>query len=130
MPKLLFAVPLKGDPLTLLAGGVCYLLATTSFGLLISAFTRSQIAAILGAMIITSMPTIQFSGLILPRSALEGGAAAMGDLFPAGYFLDIAVGTYTKALGMTELWPQCLSLLAFYGVFIVSSLLLLKKQEV
>jgi ABC-type multidrug transport system permease subunit len=61
-----------------------YVLATTSMGLLISAFTRTQIAAILGTMIITSLPTIQFSGLIVPRSSLEGAAAVMGMLFPPG----------------------------------------------
>ena len=69
----------------------------------ISAFTRTQIAAILGTMIITSLPTIQFSGLIVPRSSLDGAAAVMGQLFPAGYFLDIAVGTFTKALGLRDL---------------------------
>ena len=35
-------------------GGLLYVLSTTSMGLLISAFTRTQIAAILGTMIITS----------------------------------------------------------------------------
>lgn len=128
--QLLFEVPLKGDPVALLLGGLCYLLATTSFGLLISAFTRSQIAAILGTMIITAMPTIQFSGLILPRSALEDGALLMSQYFPAGYFLDIAVGTYTKALNLAELWPQCVSLLGFFLAHTLLSLWLLKKQEV
>lgn len=108
---------------------MAYLLATTSLGLLISAFTRTQIAAILGTMIITSLPTIQFSGLIVPRSSLDGAAAVMGQLFPAGYFLDIAVGTFTKALGLRELWPQCLILLGFFAAFTGLSLAMLKKQE-
>ncbi|MFG0324267.1 ribosome-associated ATPase/putative transporter RbbA [Pseudomonas sp. zjy_15] len=125
----LFAVPLKGSVLALACGGVAYLLATTSLGLLISAFTRTQIAAILGTMIITSLPTIQFSGLIVPRSSLDGAAAVMGQLFPAGYFLDVAVGTFTKALGLRELWPQCLILLSFFAAFTGLSLAMLKKQE-
>lgn len=129
MNRWLFGVPLKGSPLALACGGVAYLLATTSLGLLISAFTRTQIAAILGTMIITSLPTIQFSGLIVPRSSLEGAAALMGQLFPAGYFLDIAVGTFTKALGLRELWPQCLALLGFFVTFTGLSLAMLKKQE-
>ena len=129
MNRWLFAVPLKGSVLALACGGVAYLLATTSLGLLISAFTRTQIAAILGTMIITSLPTIQFSGLIVPRSSLDGAAAVMGQLFPAGYFLDIAVGTFTKALGLRELWPQCLILLGFFAAFTGLSLAMLKKQE-
>ena len=125
----LFGVPLKGSVLTLAFGGLLYVLATTSLGLLISAFTKTQIAAILGTMILTSLPTIQFSGLIVPRSSLAGGAALMGDLFPAGYFLDVAVGTFTKALDLRELWPQCLALLGFFIGFTGLSLAMLKKQE-
>ena len=125
----LFGVPLKGSVLTLAFGGFLYVLATTSLGLLISAFTKTQIAAILGTMILTSLPTIQFSGLIVPRSSLAGGAALMGDLFPAGYFLDVAVGTFTKALDIRQLWPQCLALFGFFVVFTGLSVALLKKQE-
>ncbi len=129
MNRWLFGVPFKGSALALACGGVLYLLATTSLGLLISAFTRTQIAAILGTMILTSLPTIQFSGLIVPRSSLDGSAALMGQLFPAGYFLDIAVGTFTKALDLRELWPQCLALLGFFATFTGLSLVMLKKQE-
>ena len=130
MNRWLFGVPFKGSGLTLAFGGMLYVLATTSMGLLISAFTRTQIAAILGTMIITSLPTIQFSGLIVPRSSLEGAAAFMGQMFPAGYFLDIAVGTFTKALDLRQLWPQCLALFGFFLGFTGLSLAMLKKQEV
>ena len=124
-----FGVPLKGSLATLLLGGLAYLLATTSLGLLISAFTGTQIAAILGAMIITTLPTIQFSGLIVPMSSLDGGAQLMGWLFPAGYFLSISVGTFTKALGLAELWQPIVALLGFFALFSSLSLLLLQKQE-
>jgi ribosome-dependent ATPase len=129
MNRWLFGVPFKGSFLTLIFGGLLYVLATTSMGLLISAFTRTQIAAILGTMIITSLPTIQFSGLIVPRSSLEGAASVMGMLFPAGHFLDIAVGTFTKALDIRQLWPQCLALFGFFLGFTGLSLVMLKKQE-
>ncbi|MEK8081573.1 ribosome-associated ATPase/putative transporter RbbA [Pseudomonas sp. XK-1] len=127
--RLLFGVPFKGSGLTLAFGGLLYVLATTSLGLLISAFTRTQIAAILGTVIITTLPTIQYSGLIVPRSSLEGGSALMGHVFPAGHFLDIAVGTFTKALDLRSLWPQCLALFAFFLVASALSVWLLKKQE-
>ena len=130
MNRWLFGVPFKGSGVALALGGLLYVLATTSMGLLISAFTRTQIAAILGTMIITSLPTIQFSGLIVPRSSLDGSAALMGMLFPAGHFLDIAVGTFTKALDLRQLWPQCLALLGFFVAFTGLSLIMLKKQEV
>ena len=45
MAVTLFAVPVKGSFPTLAAAALLYVVAATSFGLLISAFTRSQVAA-------------------------------------------------------------------------------------
>src|SRR5690606_31996751 len=113
----------------LAVGGVLYVLATTSLGLLVSTVTKNQIAAIVGTVIFATLPTVQLSGLISPASSLGGGAARVGVLFPAGYFLDIAVGTFTKALNLRDLWPQCLALFGFFLGFTGLSLVLLKKQE-
>lgn len=79
-------------------------------------------------MILTSLPTISFRA---DRAALLPGRwrGADGDLFPAGYFLDVAVGTFTKALDIRQLWPQCLALFGFFVVFTGLSVALLKKQE-
>jgi len=77
----------------------------------------------------TSRPTSQLSGLVVPRDSLEGAAALRGMLFPAGYFLDIAVGTFTQALDLRQLWPQCLALFGFFVGFTGLSLIMLKKQE-
>jgi ribosome-dependent ATPase len=92
-------------------------------------FTRTQIAAIFAAFILTMLPATNFSGLIKPVAALTGGALAFGRGFPASYFLTISVGTFTKALDWRDLVPQYLALLAFVGVFLGLSLLLLKTQE-
>ena len=46
-----FDVPLKGNPLTLLAGALLYLACATGLGLLMSTFTKSQIAAVFGTAI-------------------------------------------------------------------------------
>ena len=53
----------------------------------------------------------------------------MGTLFPAEHFLDIAVGTFTKALGFTDLLPQFAALAIFIPVLTLISVALLKKQE-
>jgi ribosome-dependent ATPase len=53
----------------------------------------------------------------------------MGRLFPMTYFLPISVGTFTKALGFTELGPTMLRLALFVPVLTLLSLSLLRKQE-
>jgi ribosome-dependent ATPase len=70
-----------------------------------------------------------FSGMLTPVSALTGGARLIGDGFPMTYFLKISVGAFTKSLGFHELGSTFLELGAFIPVFLVASLLLLRKQE-
>ena len=126
----LFGVPLKGSFPALAAGALLFVTATTGFGLLISAFTKSQIAALFAALILTMLPSMMFSGMIRPLSSLTGGGALMGQLFPAAYFHRISVGTFTKALGLGDLLANYAALGAFIAAFLLLSLVLLRKQEV
>ena len=64
----------RAASLTLVLGGVIYVLASTGFGLLISVFASTQTAAIFAAAIITILPAVQFSGMFVPVSSLTGGA--------------------------------------------------------
>jgi ribosome-dependent ATPase len=70
----LFGVPVKGSVVTLLAGVFIYIGAATAFGLLISCFTSTQIAAIFTTTILTLVIGINFSGLLVPFSSLSGVA--------------------------------------------------------
>ena len=45
MALFVFRVPLKGSFLALLLGALIYVTTTTAYGMLISAFARTQIAA-------------------------------------------------------------------------------------
>jgi ribosome-dependent ATPase len=126
---LVFGVPLEGSLAALAAGALLYVWATTALGLLVSAFTRTQIAAIVAASILTILPTIQFSGMIAPVSSLTGAAAVMGHGFPASWFHRISVGVFTKALGAAELWPAYAALAGFAVAFAAASLALLRKQQ-
>ena len=124
-----FGVPVKGSVLALTFGALLYVTATTGIGLLISAFTQTQIAALFGTAILTMLPTVQFAGLTTPVSSLEGLGYWIGQFFPATYFLVISRGVFTKALGFGDLTGQFLALAAFIPVLTLLSLALLRKQE-
>ena len=125
----LFQVPLKGSWVTLVIGGLVYVMASTGFGLLISVFASTQTAAIFAAAIITILPAVQFSGMFVPVSSLSGGAWIGAKIFPSTYFQAISVGTFTKALGFASLWTNVAALGAIALVYFSLSVLLLKKQE-
>jgi ribosome-dependent ATPase len=110
-------------------GAVLYVIATTSVGLLISTFVKTQIAAILVTAIVTILPAVNFSGLIVPVSSLSSGAKAMGYGFPSVYFRQISVGTFTKALHGADLLGNYAALAAFIVVFLFFARALLKTQE-
>lgn len=129
LSQLVFQVPLKGNVFALIVGALVYVWAATSFGLFISAFTKTQIAAVVGTMVVTMLPATQFSGLTDPVSALQGPAAVIGTVFPTTYFLTISRGVFTKALGFSDLAPDFAALLLIVVVLTLLNLLLLKKQD-
>lgn len=125
----MFGVPIKGSFVALTFGALLYVTATTGIGLLISTFTKTQIAALFGAALLTMLPTVQFSGLTTPVSSLVGAAYWIGQFFPATYFLVISRGIFTKALGFSDLVWHFAALAAFIPVLTIISLMLLPKQE-
>jgi ribosome-dependent ATPase len=124
-----FDVPLKGSLLALMTGGLLYISCATAMGLLMSTFTRSQIAAVFGTAIVTLIPAIQFSGLIYPVASLEGFGALVGQIYPTSHFLIISRGVFSKALGFTELYSYFIALLITIPVLLALCTSLLKKQE-
>jgi len=124
-----FDVPMKGSFMALTAGAILYVIATTSLGLLISTFMKKQITAIFGTSVLTMLPAVSFSGLIEPVSSLQGIGAVIGRIYPTTHFLTICRGTFSKALGFSDLTYSFIPLLIVIPVLIALSTLLLKKQE-
>jgi ribosome-dependent ATPase len=129
MSIFIFDVPVKGSIFTLALGSLIYVTTTTAYGMVISAFTSTQIAALFGTAILTVLPAQMFAGMLTPVSSLTGIGAIMGRLFPMTYFLPISVGTFTKGLGFVDLAGHLASLAIFIPVLTLLGLVLLRKQE-
>ena len=67
-----FGVPLKGSLLALFIGTLLHVAAATAFGLLISAFTKSQTAAFFISAIGSVTIASNFSGMMYPVSTMSG----------------------------------------------------------
>jgi len=119
----------KGSFAALFVGVVLYVYTSTAFGLLVSCFTSTQVAAIFTASVLSTVVCVNFAGLLVPVASLSGVARAIGLGFPAGWFNQISLGTFTKGLGFHDLWPD-MALLIFFGVvFVALATALLRKQE-
>ncbi len=125
----LLGVPLKGSFLALSFGALLYLFAATGLGLLVSAFTTSQVAAIFGAALICLIPGVNFSGLLYPVSTLSGLGYGVGMGFPAGWFQIISLGSFTKGVGAATFVTAYLVLAVSAVVCMLGARLMIRKQE-
>jgi len=123
-----FRVPFTGSLAVFAVGAFLYVAVTTAMGLVISAFISSQIAAIFGTALVTLIPAIQYSGLIDPVSSLQGVGAIIGEIYPTTYFVNISRGTFSKALGLSDLWTSLLPLFITIPVLLGLGTILLRKQ--
>jgi ribosome-dependent ATPase len=121
-------VPFTGSGVAFALGALLYVAAATGIGLVMSSFTRTQVAAIFGTAILTIVPAVQFCGLTDPVSSLQGVGAFVGRIFPTTYFVTIARGTFSKGLGLGDLSEAFLPLLIAVPVLLALSTGLLKKQ--
>lgn len=125
----LFGVPVRGSFPALALAALLYVLATTAFGLLVSAFVSSQVAGIFAAGVLGILPVVQFSGLIEPVSSLAGAGRLIGEIHPASHFLTITRGMFSKGLTLGNLTADFVALAVAFPVLIGLGALLLKKQE-
>ncbi|CAA0099955.1 Ribosome-associated ATPase [Starkeya nomas] len=127
--RFVFDVPVKGSLPTLALGSLAYVLSTTGFGLFVSSFVRSQVAAIFATAIISIIPAVNFSGLLVPVSSLSGGARLIGLSFPAAWYQPVSVGVFTKGLGFASLWFNIVVIFLFALGFIGAAMVALRKRS-
>ena len=113
---LLFAVPFKGSLLLFLGTSIIFLLTSTGLGLLVSLLVNTQQAALIISMVVSTVPTILFSGLIVPVSSLSRSSQVQAHLFPGMYYTNIVRGTFLKNVGPTVLWPDILALAVYAAI--------------
>ncbi len=106
----LFQVPFKGHFLLFFSASVLFVLCTTGIGLLISLLVQTQMAALIITMIVAMIPTILFSGLLVPVASLTRGAKVQAHLYPAMYYTNIVRGSFLKGVGVDVLWIDLLAL--------------------
>ena len=129
MAVFVFDVPITGSFFTLTVAALLFCVISTGMGLLASAITRSQIAAMFFAMLGTLIPATQFSGLTDPVSSLEGAGRWMGQIYPASHMFTISRGVFSKALGWQDLSSAFGPMLIAIPVIMGIAIWALPKQE-
>lgn len=110
---LVFQVPFRGSPITFSVTGILYVTCTTMMGMIISFFVRSQIAAVILAVLATLIPTLQYSGMIVPLSSLSPAGQFQARMFPASYFYEAIQASFLKGTAVTGLSGPIAALLIY-----------------
>ncbi|MCB5207450.1 ribosome-associated ATPase/putative transporter RbbA [Methylovorus mays] len=126
---IVFGVPVKGSFATFTLAALMYSAIATGIGLLASTFTSSQIAALFSTMIACISPAVQFSGMLNPVASLEGVGRIVGEIYPTTYMLIISRGIFSKALHFSDLYREFWPILIAIPVVMVTTILLLDKQD-
>ena len=121
----LFRVPFKGNIAVFFVASMLFVLCSVGIGLVISLLVRTQMAALLITIVIAMVPTLLFSGLLVPVSSLSSGAQVQAHLFPMMYYTDVVRGSFLKGLGWKPMWVDLFALAGFavvlqlvaYGLF-------------
>jgi len=118
---LVFGIPFRGSAVLLLGLSVVFVYASLSLGVLISSRAATQRAALMGAVMVTLLPSILLSGFIFPIRSMPKALQAVTYLVPARYYLRIIRGVMLKGVGLAYLWQDVVWLFAFGTILLVVS---------
>ena len=129
MAVFFFDVPVKGSLLLLLGSLLVYCILSTGMGMLCSSVTRSQIAVVFLAMIVTLLPASQLCGLTNPVPDDGSLASVIGNIYPTTYMLLISRGVFNKGLWAADLIGPTVILVAEIAIISGLGIILQRKQE-
>lgn len=103
--RLIFAVPFTGSLLLFFVSTLVFALAVVGVGLFISAFSKTQQQAILGAFIFL-VPAIALSGYAAPIDNMPQWLQIGVEANPVKHFLIIAKGLFLKDMPAIQVWQN------------------------
>ena len=115
-----FHVPIRGPLLALYGASFLFIVASLGLGLFVSTLGRNQ-AQVMQTAFLFLLPNILLSGFMWPREAMPAAARYVGIFLPLTHYLRLVRGIVLKGNGLTELWPQLLSLAVFAFLFFMFS---------
>lgn len=110
--RLLFGVPMLGNPLALIFGMIIFITANLAVGFLFSTLARNQLQAMQMSFFFF-LPSILMSGFMFPFRGMPAWAQVIGEGLPLTHFLRVVRGVMLKGSGFPQVWPDLWPMLAF-----------------
>jgi ABC-2 type transport system permease protein len=130
MARFLFAVPFRGNYLTLVFLSSLFLTGALSQGIYVSVVARTQLMASQLASLTTLIPTLLLSGFIYPIFNMPKVIQAVTYFVPARYYIIILRELFLKAGGISVMWDEALFLILFASFMLTFAVRRFKKKVV
>jgi ABC-2 type transport system permease protein len=118
----IFRVPLRGDPLLLLATSCIFMFGALGWGVLVSAMARAQLLAYQVGLLTSFLPALLLSGFIFAIENMPDVVQGVTYIVPSRYFVTALKGIFLKGVGLEVLGVEILFLIAFAAlVFAVAT---------
>ena len=126
---LLFDIDVEGSFLLLYAAITIMIVGALGQGLLISSVTDSQQVAFMVAIFSSLLPSFLLSGFVFPISSMPVVLQVMSNIAVTKFFLIVIRTVMLKGAGLSAVWPEFLSLIAFAAVTIGISTARLSRRK-
>ena len=126
--NVVFAVPVRGSIVLLLAECTLYIITALSLGILISTITNSQQVAMMLSLVGLMLPTIMLSGFIYPVENMPLPLQVLCQIMPPKWFIIIIKNIMLKGSGFAYIWKETLVLAGMTAFFIMLSVRKFKNR--
>lgn len=120
-------VEVKGSIILLFVESTLFIVTCLSLGLLISNATNSQQAALLLSLMGMMLPTLIFTGFLMPLENMPVPFQVISNVVPARWYYLIIKSVMLKGLGFEYVWKETLVLI---GMTVVLLSIALKKFKI
>ncbi len=119
--RLVFGVPMRGNPALLFFVATMFLTGVLFFGLLLSITMKKQVLANQIALVTGFLPTMILSGFVFTIANMPLPIQFLTYIFPARYFVAMLKSIYLKGVGIEIIYVNFLFLCAYTLIMIVAA---------
>src|SRR5215211_5829082 len=101
--RFIFAVPIAGSVVAMMAATIVYVFALLSLGLLVATKAENQMQALQMSMAFI-LPSVFFSGFIFPRETMPAIFYGLGAILPTTYFIALMRAIILRGATFFEYW--------------------------
>jgi len=128
MVVFIFDVPMRGSLPLLMVLSFFYMLVELGWGLMISAFAKTQMQALLIAFAVV-MVMIIFSGYAFPVETMPPFMQVISNIFPLKHWLTIFRGILLKGAGLQDFWQELLAIFILGVIIYTITIFLLRRNK-